>query len=141
MGGLFARSGPMPRELAPGVEVPDSVASFTDRLANYGAALTLQIYLFFFRLAHAALWMRYICPFICAAIYDGIMVRNVKLQTLAYTSPTVYNASWHLIIFIAFGALVMFSIATVMSVFVFPVALSVIGLLVRLVLCNVQHSA
>lgn len=77
------------REVAPGVNLPGGVAAVADRLMDYWQSLALQIYLFLFRLAHVWLWIGYIVPFFCAIVYDGIMTRNIKLQTLAYTSPTV----------------------------------------------------
>lgn len=129
------------REISPGVNLPGSVANVADRLMDYWQGFALQVYLFLFRVAHLGLWVGYIVPFFCAIVYDGIMTRNIKLQTLAYTSPTVYNLSWHLIIVIVCASLVTFAVATPISIYFFPVCLSVIGLLARLVLGNVQHSA
>jgi hypothetical protein len=108
---------------------------------DYWGNLLRNIWMFCFRMAHAWGWMLWVCPFLIAIIYDGIMVRKAKLATFKYTSPTIYNLSWHLIIFLAALGTIMFAVATPLNVFLFPSVLVAMGVNVRLLISNIQHSA
>jgi hypothetical protein len=98
------------------------------------------LYAFCLRLYHAWIWLLYLAPFLFAVVFDGIMVRKAKLQSFRYTSPTVYNASWHAIIGLLAGTLVYFAWSFGLSLFIYPVAITAIGFLIRTLIANVQPS-
>lgn len=112
-----------------------------DRMENYWSNFLQNIWLFCFRFSHSLAWFLYLAPFIVAIIFDGIMTRKAKLASFRYTSPTVYNLSWHTIIFLAAGTLVTFAIISPLPILLYPTMLTAMGILVRLVIANIQHSA
>ena len=128
-------------EIAPGVEMPKTLTPYANHLMDYWANLLTNIWLFCLRLAHSASWIIYLTPFLAATIFDGIMRRKAKLASFQYTSPTVYNLSWHVIIALVACSVVTFAVSMPLSVFVYPVVLTVVGMFVRLVISNIQHSA
>ncbi|MBZ0096792.1 MAG: DUF4400 domain-containing protein [Sulfuricella sp.] len=132
---------PIPSEVAPGVEMPKYLAGYADHLMGYWGSLLYNIWLFCFRLAHSWTWIVFLAPFLVATIFDGVMTRKAKLSSFRYTSPTVYNLSWHLIIAMAAISLVAFAVSIPLSVLSYPLVLTGMGLLIRLVISNIQHSA
>lgn len=133
---------PLPTsQIAPGVELPKAVSPYAQHAMEYWGNLLTNIWMFCFRIAHSVSWMIYLTPFLLAIIFDGFMTRKAKLASFKYTSPTVYNLSWHTIIAMAAASLVAFSVVTPLSIFFYPAVLTGMGLLVRLVIANVQHSA
>jgi hypothetical protein len=129
------------KELAPGVTLPAAMSPYADRLMEYWGNLLHNIWLFCFRLSHSFSWLFYLAPFLVAVFFDGLMTRKAKLASFRYTSPTLYNLSWHLIIAMAAVSLVAFSVITPINIFVYPIVLTGMGVLVRVVLSNIQHSA
>jgi hypothetical protein len=111
------------------------------RVRDYWGNILRNVWMFCFRLAHAWAWILWVCPFLVAIVYDGIMVRKAKLATFRYTSPTIYNLSWHLVIFLAALMTIMFAVATPLNVMLFPSVLVAMGVNVRLLISNIQHSA
>jgi hypothetical protein len=69
------------------------------------------------------------------------MTRKAKLASFKYTSPTIYNVSWHCIIFIVSISLVSFAIVSPLPILLYPLLITAIGFFVRLVVSNIQHSA
>ncbi len=133
---------PIPsREVAPGVAIPKSMESYTDHLMEYWGNLLENVWLFCLRLSHSWSWIIYLTPFLLAALFDGIMTRKAKLASFKYTSPTIYNLSWHAIIFMVACSVVAFAVITPITVFYYPIILTGICMLVRLVISNIQHSA
>lgn len=133
---------PLPsKEIAPGVELPKYIAPYADHMMEYWGNFLQNFWMFFFRIAHSIQWVMYLLPFLFAIVFDGVMTRKAKLASFKYTSPTVYNLSWHIIIAIVAMSLVAFSVVTPLSIFFYPAAITVIGMLVRLVISNIQHSA
>lgn len=133
---------PLPtKEVAPGVAMPKAMEGYADHLMEYWANLLENVWLFCLRLSHSWSWIIYLTPFLLAALFDGIMTRKAKLASFKYTSPTVYNLSWHAIIFMVACSVVAFAVITPLTVFYYPIILTGIGMLVRLVISNIQHSA
>lgn len=133
---------PMPsKEIAPGVTLPKSISPYAEHMMEYWGNLLLNIWMFCFRIAHSLSWVIYLTPFLIAIVFDGVMTRKAKLASFKYTSPTVYNLSWHIIIAMAAISLVAFAVVTPLSVFFYPSVLTAMGVLVRLVISNIQHSA
>ena len=108
---------------------------------EYWANLLTNVWLFCLRLAHSISWIIYLTPFLAAALFDGIMCRKAKLASFKYTSPSVYNLSWHIIIAMIACSVVAFAVSIPLSVFVYPIILTAVGMFVRLVISNIQHSA
>lgn len=133
---------PLPsKEISPGVSLPKYIAPYADHMMEYWGNFLQNFWMFFFRIAHSITWVIYLMPFLLAIIFDGVMTRKAKLASFKYTSPTVYNISWHVIIAIVAMSLVAFSVVTPLSIFFYPMAITLIGMLVRLVISNIQHSA
>jgi hypothetical protein len=119
----------------------EEVDGYKVRVRDYWGNILRNVWMFCFRLAHAWAWMLWVCPFLVAIIHDGIMVRKAKLATFKYTSPTIYNLSWHLVIFLAAWMTIMFAVAVPLNVMLFPSVLVAMGVNVRLLISNIQHSA
>lgn len=136
----FVKPSPS-KDIASGIHLPTVVAPYADHLMDYWGNLLYNIWMFFFRVAHSWSWVGYLTPFLVAIVFDGYMTRKAKLASFKYTSPTVYNLSWHLIIAIIAISMVAFAIVTPLSVFFYPCVLTLIGILARLLISNVQHSA
>ena len=132
---------PPDREVSPGMRMPGHMARWADWFLNYWSGLLFNIWLFCLRLAHSGRWACYLMPFLAAIIFDGIMTRSAKLASFRYTSPTLYNLSWHMIILIVCASLVYFSLSFRISLSYYPLMLTAIGMLMWLVIANVQHSA
>lgn len=128
-------------ELAPGFKMPAHLAAYSIHIDQYWEGLLDNIYLFCLRLAQAWLWVYYMLPFLLAAFFDGIMNRKAKIASFKYTSPTLYNVSWHFIIFLVAASLVSFSVTVTFSALAYPAVITVIGLMIRMLISNVQHSA
>jgi hypothetical protein len=94
-----------------------------------------------FRIAHGWYWAWFLHPFLIAIIFDGVMTRKAKLASFQYTSPTLYNLAWHSIIGIVALALLVITLATPISLLFYPTTIAVIGILIRVVIANIQHSA
>lgn len=136
----FAKPQPS-KEIAPGVELPKYLHPYAEHAMNYWANFLQNIWLFCWRLAHSWEWMIYLTPFFAAAIFDGVMMRKAKLASFRYTSPSVYNLSWHVIIAMISSAVVAFAFITPLSIYFYPVILTIVCMLIRLVVANIQHSA
>lgn len=137
----YMMRGTPSRDIAPNTRLPDHMARWADRFVDYWAALLCNIHLFCFRLAHAAVWFGYLLPFLGAIVFDGLMTRKAKIESFKYTSPTVYNVSWHLMIAIVCFSIVYFALSAPISVFFYPVAITTFGLCSRALIGNIQHSA
>lgn len=129
------------KEIAPGVDVPKVLVPYADHLMEYWGNLLLNIWMFCFRIAHSLSWMIYLTPFMAAIIFDGVMTRKAKLASFKYTSPTIYNMSWHIIIALAALSMVAFAFVTPLSIFFYPIVITCMGVLLRLLISNIQHSA
>lgn len=128
-------------EIAPGVKMPQYLANYSKHVDGYWQGMLDNVYLFCLRLAQAWTWIYYMTPFLFATLFDGVMRRKAKIASFKYTSPTLYNASWHLIIGFVAISLVAFSTVAPISAMAYPFVLGLIGLLIRLLISNVQHSA
>ncbi|MBK6639110.1 MAG: DUF4400 domain-containing protein [Rhodocyclaceae bacterium] len=129
------------KEIAPGIRLSANAQHYANHVDAYWANMLANIGLFCFRVAHALAWMLYLTPFLLAAVFDGIMTRKAKLVSFAYTSPTLYNLSWHTIIAGFALALVSFALVVPVSIGAYPIGITILCLLVRLVIANIQHSA
>lgn len=129
------------KEIAPNKKMPDHLAKWTDKFLDYWAGLLCNIHLFCFRLANSAAWFMYLLPFLAAIFFDGLMTRKAKIESFKYTSPTIYNLSWHLMIAIICFSIVYFAMSVPISVFFYPAAITGFGLLMRALIGNIQHSA
>lgn len=137
----FAKPVEKNLEVAPGVNVPDKLAGQMRGVLHYWSNMLFNIHLLCYRLAHTWVWLLYVFPFMAAIIFDGIMIRKAKIASFRYTSPTIYNLSWHAIIAIVAFTMVYFALTFPISVFYYPIVLAVIGFLCRMVIGNIQHSA
>jgi len=137
----FAKPVDKHLDVAPGVEVPEKLATPMRGVLNYWSNLLSNVHLLCYRLAHTWVWMLYVFPFVVAIIFDGIMIRKAKIASFRYTSPTIYNLSWHAIIAIVAFSMVYFVLAFPISIFYYPTMLAIIGILIRMVIGNIQHSA
>ena len=129
------------KEIVPGIRMPESASPYAEQLVDYWGNFLHNIWLFCFRIAHSWSWMAYLMPFIGAIIFDGLMARKAKLASFRYTSPTIYNLSWHAVIALAAFSLVAFSVVTPLSVFFYPAVITAMGIFTWLLISNIQHSA
>ena len=133
---------PIPlNEISPGVALSKTVSPYAQHMMEYWLNFLTNIWMFTFRVSHSIAWMIYLIPFLFAVLFDGYMTRKAKLASFKYTSPTIYNLSWHFIIAMAASALVYFSLTVQIPILFYPSVLTAMGVLVRLVISNVQHSA
>ena len=133
---------PIPlNEISPGVALSKTVSPYAQHMMEYWLNFLTNIWMFWFRVSHSIAWMIYLIPFLFAVPFDGYMTRKAKLASFKYTSPTIYNLSWHFIIAMAASALVYFSLTVQIPILFYPSVLTAMGVLVRLVISNVQHSA
>jgi hypothetical protein len=119
----------------------EGVDGYKPNIDNYWGNILRNVWLFCFRIAHSWAWFLWVGPFFFAAVYDGIMSRKTKQATFKYTSPTVYNFSWHAIIFVVSTMLLLYAITIPLNNLLFPSMLVCIGFNVRLLISNIQHSA
>jgi hypothetical protein len=139
--GLASPSTPTPAlARATNQNVPHLMSRVATGMSEYWPALLLSIYQVCLRAIHAWIWFLYLIPFLVAVIFDGIMARKVKLTTFSYSSPTVYNAAWHMIIFTMAVAVFLLTASLHIHVFFFPSAVAIVGLLIRLLISNAQAS-
>ena len=131
----------IPNEVSSGIKTPKHLQPITSHLFEYWENLLLNVYLFCLRLSHVQLWLMYMLPFLFATVFDGAMTRKAKLVSFKYTSPTIYNFSWHMIIAIVSLTVVAISLPVPFPAFIYPTALFLIGFLIRLLVSNIQHSA
>jgi len=132
-----------PREDEISLQV-DKIEGATDhktKIRNYWGNLLRNVWMFCYRISHVWAWILWVFPFLIAIIYDGIMSRKMKVATFKYTSPTIYNLSWHLIIFLAAVTTILFAVATPTNIFVYPTILVAMGVNMRVLISNIQHSA
>jgi len=108
---------------------------------NYAVSLFINLYELTFRLTQMFLWGAYSLPFILAAVLDGLMQRKVKFVSFAYSSPTVFNASWHLIIAMIFCGFFYFNTPFPVPPITFPVFIGVTAFVLRSLVGNLQRSA
>lgn len=134
-------STPANMELAPGVPLPAHLRDQSIMLLDYWRNFGANMWLFSLRVAHIGLWLIYMSPFVAAIVFDGIMTRKAKLVSFKYTSPAIFNMAWHLIIAVSALTTVLLAICVPLSAFVFPTALASMGVLLRLMISNIQHSA
>lgn len=132
---------PAEKTQVPGEQLLDTVTPYTEQLVGYGEHFLYNIWMFFFRIAHSWSWFIYLTPFMAAITFDGIMTRKAKLASFKYTSPTIYNMSWHTIIALAAISLVAFAMTFVLPVIFYPIVITIMGIQLRLLISNIQHSA
>jgi hypothetical protein len=123
------------------VENSQAMSPYAAQIRDYWQNFLYNIWMFCFRLSHSWLWCGYLLPFLFALIFDGLMTRKAKLASFKYTSPTVYNLSWHIIIALAACSAVAFAIVEPLPFFAYPAVLTAMGVMVRLLISNIQHSA
>lgn len=128
-------------KFAPNVDTPAALKPMIDQLMPYWTNMLYNLWVFLFRVAHAWSWVIYLFPLIIASTFDGLMTRKAKLASFQYTSPTVYNVSWHVIIALFAASLVYFAVSMPISVFFYPLVITIMAIMVRLLISNVQHSA
>jgi hypothetical protein len=125
----------------PELSLPESMGRYARHMMDYAGNFLFNLWLFLFRLAHSWTWIVYLSPFLVAVIFDGVMTRKAKLAAFQYTSPTIYNVSWHLIIAVAACSFLAFAMVIPLPVFFYPAMITAIGVFVRLLISNIQHSA
>lgn len=133
--------GDMASDLKMGIKLKGNVGRFADNTVDYWSSLISIVYLFLMRLATAWMWVCYLSPFLLVIAFDGIMTRKAKRASFRYTSPTIYNMSWHLAIFVVFSSVFLFALPIPLNIFYYPGAITLVGILVRMVIGNIQYSA
>jgi hypothetical protein len=128
-------------EAAPGVPMPEVLRGPLADTLGYWDSMIEHVALLCFRLAHAWFWIAFLHPFLIAIIFDGLMRRKAKIASFEYTSPTLYNLSWHAIIGIVALSFLFFCLASPITTMFYPAVVAVIGVLTRVVIANIQHSA
>lgn len=123
------------------IKLSQEVLLYTGHALGYWESLLTIIYLFFIRIAAAWMWLCYLSPFLIAICIDGVMMRKAKRASFRYTSPTVYNVGWHLIIFCSCISLVFFALPGPLNIFYYPAVITLSGALARVVISNIQYSA
>jgi len=138
---IVGLSGPAPtRSSSNNTVFSEGVKRMDIGYADYSQSLLLSIYQLCLRLFHTWIWVMYLLPFMLAIAWDGYMNRKVKLSSFRYTSPTVYNFSWHAIILIFAGAALFFATSLSVHTFVYPAIITLAGFLLRSLISNVQAS-
>lgn len=133
--------GPVSQEIAPNTQMPAHIASWLNGFLDYWLGLLCNIHLFCFRIAHSLTWFVYLVPFLAAIVFDGVMTRQAKIVSFKYTSPTIYNASWHIMIALVCFSIMVFALAYPLPVFYHPIVITCFGIMSRALIGNVQHSA
>lgn len=128
-------------EMAPGVPLPEHMRADAKQLLAYWANFISHIWLFCLRITHAMLWVTYFSPFLVAAVFDGVMTRKAKLSSFKYTSPALFNLSWHVIILVVAGSTFLMAVVLPMPAVIYPTVITIMGLMVRTLISNIQHSA
>lgn len=118
-----------------------SVGFATRMMGNYGLTLFMSLYELTFRLVILSIWLSYSLPFVIAAAWDGIMQRKAKITSFQYTSPSVYNASWHVIIMLVFCSFAYFNTPLPVPPMSFPIMVGIFAFFIRSLLANIQRSA
>ena len=108
---------------------------------NYAIALFFNLYELTFRLTQMFIWGVYSLPFILASILDGAMQRQAKIISFSYSSPSVYNASWHFIIVMVFCSFFYFNTPFPVPPITFPIFVGVMAFMLRSLVANLQRSA
>lgn len=108
---------------------------------NYAVSLFLNIYELIFRLTQVFIWSVYSLPFILAALIDGAMQRKAKAVSFSYSSPSVYNATWHLVIALIFSSFFYFNTPFPVPPILFPIFIGAATFVLRSLVANLQRSA
>ena len=108
---------------------------------NYSVSLFTNLYELTFRLTQMFIWFACALPFVIAASFDGVMNRKVRAVSFAYSSPSVYNATWHFIIVLVFFGMFYFNTPYPVPPIFFPLAVGIMALALRTLISNLQRSA
>lgn len=110
------------------------------KICDYSLAAANSIYLISFRIAQIAYWVTYFTPFFLAAVVDGVMRRKIHLHCFRYTSPARYKLIWHSEIAIAASIFLAVPLAVGWPSLFLPIALSIVALMTRMLIANIQPS-
>lgn len=95
-------------------------------------------YQFMARAALLAVWAPYMLLLLIPALYDGIMVRNIKRSNFDYSSPVLHRYSarftWHLLV----GMLIAFFLPIALNPVFIPVILMLCCVLIGIMVGNLQ---
>lgn len=83
-----------------GKKATQDMSSFTN---DYLQTLLLQLYGVFFRGSLMLQWMVYVGIFLFASIFDGVMQRRVKTETLRMNAPIQFAITLHMVIGMLFA--------------------------------------
>lgn len=116
----------------------DKITKF---LKTYTGTFFISMYESTFRLTQLGYWAVVAFPFFLAAAFDGLMTRKVRIISFHYSSPTQYNAMWHLIIILFAGTFVYSNTPFPMPAPIFPLLVFAASMGIRALLANLQRSA
>ena len=101
-------------------------------------AFTNIIYQFLSRLALFILWSPYILIFFIPAIYDGLMMREIKKTNFALASPIVHRYSLRAVLFLIFLLFTIFFLPIAMNPLIIPFVMLGICIFASFTLSNFQ---
>lgn len=99
----------------------------------------LELYNIILRFNIMMMWMPFIILFAGVAVFDGFMMRKVKIASFKYTNPVLYNTFMHAAVFIAGSFMFLMHLPIVMSVWFFPLAGIVLGFCLMFGIMNLQR--
>lgn len=99
----------------------------------------LEVYNIILRFNIMMMWLPFIILFAGVAIFDGFMMRKVKIASFKYTNPVLYNTFMHGAVFIAGSFMFLMHLPIVMSVWFFPLAGVVLGFFLMFGIMNLQR--
>ena len=102
-------------------------------------AAKLEVYNIILRFNIMLMWFPFIILFAGVAVFDGFMMRKVKIATFKYTNPVLYNTFMHAAVFIAGSFLFLMHLPVVMSVWFFPLAGVILGFCLMFGIMNLQR--
>lgn len=120
---------------------PDPTAKYQRKLQGYFVSLFISFYEWIFRTVQLLMWSAFTLPFLMAACWDGMMLRKVKAASFIYSSPAMYSGMWHALIAMCFGINWVLNMPIPINPLLYPVVITILALLIRTLISNLQRSA
>lgn len=83
-------------------------------------AFTNIVYQFLARFAMFVMWFPYILIFLIPAMYDGLMVREIKKTNFRLASPVVHRYSFRMVGLLVFGLITLFFVPIAVNPIIIP---------------------
>lgn len=123
-----------------GAEGGGFVVWVRNKTCLYADSASNALYMVSFRIAQLWHWILLFIPFFVAAAVDGSVMRKIRMESFAYTSPAYYKGIWHSVIAIIAFLVLTIPLAVEWPALYVPLALSIIAFLIRSLIANVQSS-